>query len=164
MRSYQERGIMVTYLFSLWFIFPVAHELVATFFFFWCIIHSYCNVIGDFQLNKFQAHQNLLVLILKFAFWCFYFMRLYDKVLFLGFTVSGLCKLIHCVGFFVSTRQDKYGIAAVLLHFYLKMSWYFSLASLCSELSIVCRQDIGFSLEFLSPSGEKTVSLNVILF
>lgn len=66
------------------------------------------------------------------------------------------------MGFFFGTRQDKYGIAALLLHLDFKMLMIYSIGiTIVIFLLFIC-QDIGFSLEFVSPTGEKTVSLDDI--
>lgn len=70
----------------------------------------------------------------KFRLCCFDIIKSYDDVLLLGFTHSGLNKLIHCLGFFCSTRKDKYGIAAKP---FLEEIWYFPLFSLHIELFVV---------------------------
>jgi len=65
------------------------------------------------------------------------------------------------MGFFFSTRQDKYGIAAAI--FFFCANWHdIPKISFYTKLLFVYCQDIGFSLEFASPTGEKIVSSIVI--
>lgn len=79
------------------FFFTETKTKICSFYIYLILIHKNCLPCAIFYLKR---------------------MIIYDNVRISGFTLGGLSKFIHCMGLFISTRQDKYGIATVLLQFY----------------------------------------------
>jgi hypothetical protein len=77
-------------------------------------------------------------------------MRIYDNLRISGYTLSGLSKLVYCMGFFFSTRQDKYGIAATVFCLCLQTVIIFPRhPSIVNFLFIVRILDLVWSLQVL---------------
>lgn len=98
---------------------PVVRNMQQFFTFFFCIIYCQRYLIGNFLL-VIESLTQLYLLPCKSCLHCalFLFTENYDTLRISGFTLGGFSKLVYCLGFFFSTRQDKYGIAAVLLQLF----------------------------------------------